>query len=119
MAIDVRTETDFPVAMGPNTKYSYDVFLSYSRETDDDTARQLQRLIRRVGRRWYRPSPIRVYRDRTNTPVSHDLSTTLKTAIDKSSYFVLLASPASAQSKWSGSRSSTGSRLVARRRDSE
>jgi WD40 repeat protein len=80
----------------------YDVFMSYSHSADALAAPVLQRLVRRVGRAWYRPSSLRIFRDRTSLPMSESLWGSIEAAMSRSSSFVLMASPGAATSPWVG-----------------
>ena len=79
---------------------TYDAFLSYSHSTDADLAPRLQRLICRVGRPWYKRSSLRIFRDDSSLTMTSSLWTSITTAMAASEHFVLLASPAAAQSSW-------------------
>lgn len=83
-----------------DTRYPYDAFMSYSHTADELIAPVLQRLIRRVGRPWYRRSTLRVFRDQTNLPMSESLWSSIEAALARSEYFVLMASPGAANSPW-------------------
>jgi len=82
------------------TLVDFDAFISYNREADTVVATMLQRLIRRVGRPWYKPGSLRLFRDRTNLPMSPSLWGSIEDALARSHSFVLLASPQSADSEW-------------------
>lgn len=85
----------------PDPAYDYDAFISYSHDADErDRAPALQRLIRRVGRPWFRRGLLRVFRDRTNLPMSEDLWESIESSLARSRYFILMASPAAARSSW-------------------
>lgn len=79
---------------------SYDVFMPYSHSADELLAPVLQRLIRRVGQPWYRRSKLRVFRDQSNLPMSASLWGSIEAALERSKYFVLMASPTAADSPW-------------------
>ncbi len=79
---------------------SYDVFMSYSHSADELLAPVLQRLIRRVGQPWYRRSTLRVFRDQSNLPMSASLWGSIEAALERSTYFVLMASSTAADSPW-------------------
>lgn len=83
------------------TRYAveYAAFLSYAR-ADARAATTLQRLIRRVGQRWYRRSTLRIFRDQTNEKAAEPLQEWLTGSLGKSGHLVLLASPSAAASRW-------------------
>ncbi|MBY8852376.1 toll/interleukin-1 receptor domain-containing protein, partial [Saccharothrix sp. MB29] len=80
----------------------YDSFISYSHRGDRPVAKALQRTLHRLGRRWYRMSALRVFRDDTTLAAAPNLWTAIERALLRSRTFVLLASPESAASTWVG-----------------
>ncbi len=80
----------------------YDVFLSYSHDSDESTAIALEAGLRHIGvARWGRPK-LNVFRDENALPPSSGLWTVLVEALERSDHLFLLASPASAASSWVG-----------------
>jgi WD40 repeat protein len=75
------------------------VFISYSHK-DDRLGRAIQSGLRRFARPWYRKTVIRTFRDETDLGVNPSLWGEIETALRNSSFFVLLASPNAATSKW-------------------
>lgn len=63
-------------------------------------ARALQRHLHRLGRRWYRPAALRVFRDDATLTASPDLWAAIERALVASRTLVLLAGPAAAASPW-------------------
>ncbi|TQM78289.1 TIR domain-containing protein [Saccharothrix saharensis] len=80
----------------------FDSFISYSHSGDRPVAKALQRTLQRLGRRWYRPSALRVFRDDTTLAAAPDLWTSIERALRRSRTFVLLASPEASASPWVG-----------------
>ncbi|MGK8522626.1 hypothetical protein ACRS6B_14160 [Nocardia asteroides] len=80
----------------------YDVFISYSNKLDTDLAPTLQKGLRSLNRRWYRPYALRVFRDTTGLGVNASLWNGIENALAKSDHFILLASPPAARSVWVG-----------------
>ncbi len=81
----------------------YKAFLSYSRAADGKLAPALQSALQRFARPWYKRlqlHTLRVYRDETNLALSPHLWSSIEQAMNESEYFILLASPQAAQSKW-------------------
>jgi WD40 repeat protein len=78
----------------------YDAFVSYSHGQDAPLARALQSELERFARPWYRPRAVRVFRDATNLSASPGLWQSIEQALEGSSWFILIASPASAASEW-------------------
>jgi WD40 repeat protein len=85
--------------MGSKPRH-YDAFISYSREDDRGLGRAVQWGVQRFARPWYRVTARDVFRDDTNLAANPQLWEEIKTAIDRSDYFILLASPAAAHSPW-------------------
>jgi WD40 repeat protein len=98
----------------PKDDASYDVFISYSHAQDGPVAEALQRELRRFGVPWYRhrpappgslPSrrrqrPLRIFRDVTDLAASPGLWPHIEQALGSSEWFILMASPAAAESAW-------------------
>ena len=81
--------------------YKYKAFISYKRDPDLRIATALQSALHRIGRPWYKPYAMRVFRDKTDIPLSHKLWSTIQQGLEQSEYLILLASPqAATQSPW-------------------
>lgn len=78
----------------------YHAFISYCREDDRGLGRAVQWGLRRFARPWYRVTAMDVFRDDTNLAANPQLWDEVKKAIECSDYFILLASPAAARSRW-------------------
>jgi WD40 repeat protein len=78
----------------------YDAFMSYSRAADMQLARRLHRLIVRVGLRRSRPRKLRIFHDERDVDLGKGLSSQLSAALDDSVYFIYLASPPAATSRF-------------------
>ncbi|MBW4721590.1 TIR domain-containing protein [Saccharothrix obliqua] len=81
---------------------AYDAFLSYSHAADGRLAPAVERGLHRLAKRWNQVRALRVFRDQTNLAASPDLWGTITTALDRSRFFILLASPEAAASPWVG-----------------
>jgi tetratricopeptide (TPR) repeat protein len=79
---------------------SYDAFVSYSHAKDKPIAAALQSVVQRLGKPWYRRRALRLYRDDTSLSATPQLWPSIEQALNQSRYFILLASPESASSKW-------------------
>ena len=77
----------------------YDAFLSYS-HTDGRIAHALQSGIQRLAKPWFRRPIIRIFRDQTSLSANPGLWSEIERNLSQSKYFILLASPAAARSKW-------------------
>ncbi len=81
-------------------KQQYDVFISYSHAFDGQLARRLQAGLQAFAKPWFRRRALVVFRDETNLAVTPALWPTIQNALDESAFFLLLASPGAASSKW-------------------
>lgn len=88
----------------------YDGFISYSHAADRPLAKKLQRGLHRIGRPWYKPRALRVFRDDVSLAASPDLWSSIQDALLASRTFTLLACPESAASHWSAARWRCGGR---------
>ena len=81
--------------------FLYHAFVSY-RHTDRDQAiaDRLQAGLHRFGRPLWKLRAVRLYRDRTNLDANPDLWAAIQKALDASSHFIVVASPAAAASPW-------------------
>lgn len=77
-----------------------DVFISYSHSGNQKLPPALQRGLSRLGKRWNRPHALRVFRDQTDLTASPDFWSDIERALAGSNYFLLIASPAAANSRW-------------------
>lgn len=85
---------------GTGTLRKYRGFISYSHAADDRLAPALQSGLHRFAKPWYRLRAMRVFRDKTGLAVTPELWGSIQKALSDADYFILLASPQAAQSKW-------------------
>src|SRR5436853_319956 len=78
----------------------YDAFISYSHAKDKPIAGWLQSAIQKLGKPWYKRRALRIFRDDTSLSATPHLWPTIEQALGQSRYFILLASPEAAASKW-------------------
>jgi hypothetical protein len=78
----------------------YDAFVSYSHGKDKPIAAALQSVVQKLGKPWYRRRALRVFRDDTSLSATPHLWPTIEQALGQSRFFILLASPEAAASKW-------------------
>lgn len=78
----------------------YDAFISYSHAKDKSIAAALQSIIQKLGKPWYNRRALRIFRDDTSLSATPHLWPSIQQALGQSRYFVLLASPEAAASKW-------------------
>ncbi len=78
----------------------YDAFVSYSHAADGRLAPALQRGLQSLAKPWYRRRALRVFRDQTSLSASPELWSAIEESLSQSRFFVLLASPEAAASRW-------------------
>src|SRR5580700_4921707 len=78
----------------------YDAFISYSHAKDKPIASALQSAIQKLGKPWYRRRALRVFRDDRSLSATPHLWPSIEHALGQSRFFLLLASPEAAASKW-------------------
>src|SRR5918994_4447058 len=79
---------------------SYDAFISYSHASDGKLAPALQNALQRFAKPWYRRRALHLFRDQTSLSATPGLWPSIEAALQSSRYFLLLASPEAAQSRW-------------------
>ncbi|MGA2730048.1 MAG: TIR domain-containing protein [Terracidiphilus sp.] len=82
------------------TDLRYKAFVSYSHAADAPLAASLQSSLSRFAKPWYRIRTMRVFLDKTSLSANPALWPTIEQALGQSEYFLLLASPTSASSRW-------------------
>jgi hypothetical protein len=80
--------------------FRFKAFLSYSHAADGRLAPALQSALHRIARPWYRVRSMWVFRDKTGLSVTPSLWVTIEAALSHSEYFLIMASPEAAASKW-------------------
>lgn len=78
----------------------YQAFLSYSHESDAPLAAALHSSLSRLAKPWYRLRSMRIFLDKTSLAANPGLWQSIEVALGQSEHFLLLASPASAASRW-------------------
>src|SRR5579862_3878926 len=78
----------------------YSAFISYSHTADSAIAPALQSALHRFAKPWYKLRAVHIFRDQTNLAVNPALWSSIRDALDQSSFFILLASPEAAASPW-------------------
>lgn len=94
-----ETVASAPDVAAPSSA-SYDAFISYSHAADGELAPALQAGLQSLGKPWYRRRALRVFRDKTSLSATPELWPTIERVLAGSRYFVLLASPEAARSRW-------------------
>lgn len=78
----------------------YKAFISYSHSTDGKLAPALQSSLQQFAKPWNQLRAMRVFVDKASLSANPSLWPTIEAALNESEYFVLLATPTSAQSPW-------------------
>jgi WD40 repeat protein len=78
----------------------FDAFISYSHAADDKLAPTLQSALQGFAKPWYRRRALHVFRDKSSLSATPSLWPSIESALSNSAYFVLLASPEAAASRW-------------------
>jgi hypothetical protein len=78
----------------------YHAFISYSHAADGLLAPRLQSALQSFARPWNRRRALEIFRDETGLTANPGLWSSIAAALDNAEWFVLLASPESAQSPW-------------------
>jgi WD40 repeat protein len=78
----------------------YSAFISYSHTADSTLATALQSALHRFAKPWYKLRAVHIFRDQTNLAVNPALWSSIRDALDQSSFFILIASPEAAASQW-------------------
>src|SRR5215471_924084 len=79
---------------------AYNAFISYSHTADGALAAALQSALHSFAKPWYKLRALHIFRDQTNLAVNPGLWSSIREALDQSSFFILLASPEAAASPW-------------------
>jgi WD40 repeat protein len=78
----------------------YDAFISYSHAADGKLAPAVEKGLEQLAKPWSKRRALNVFRDDTGLAVDPSLWSSIRTALDQSDWFILLASPAAAESEW-------------------
>src|SRR5215510_12720805 len=87
-------------AVRQHTTYVYNGFISYSHAVDGKLAPALQSALHQFARPWYQLRALRIFRDKTNLAANPALWPSIEKALSESEYFLLMASPKAAESRW-------------------
>lgn len=79
---------------------AYKGFISYSHAADNLYAPALQSALHKFAKPFNRLRAVQIFRDKSDLSANPALWSVIKNALDESEYFLLLASPDSAKSKW-------------------
>lgn len=79
---------------------SYHAFISYSHANDSPLAFALQSGLHRFAKPLFKMRSLHVFRDESSLSANPALWESIKSALDRSEYFILLACPEAARSPW-------------------
>jgi WD40 repeat protein len=79
---------------------TYNAFISYSHAVDGKLAPTLQSALHGFARPWNRLRALRVFRDEASLSANPALWASIERALHASPFFILLASPEAARSRW-------------------
>lgn len=68
----------------------YNAFISYNHIADGTLAAALQSALRTFAKPWYKLRALHIFRDQTNLAVNPALWSSIRAALDQSSFFILL-----------------------------
>lgn len=78
----------------------YNAFISYSHTGDARLAAAIQSGLHRLAKPFYRLRALNIFRDKTSLAANPALWNAIQSALERSDYFIFMASPAAAQSEW-------------------
>jgi hypothetical protein len=78
----------------------YDAFISYSHSADSELAPSLEEGLEQFAKPIFKRSALRIFRDANDLSASPNLWGTIESGLAASDYFIFMASPRAAQSKW-------------------
>lgn len=80
--------------------FSYHAFISYSHAADSHLAPALQGALQRLGKPWWRPPTVKIFRDQTSLAANAALWPEIERQLARCAWFILMASPQAASSPW-------------------
>ncbi len=83
-------------------EFQHKAFLSYNQKADGVLAKALETALEQFSKKWHQRRAFDVFRDATSLRANSGLWTSLTEALDRTEFFILLASPESAASPWVG-----------------
>ena len=98
------TRSNTPAGRVPpdGARKTYDAFISYAHDADEDFAPVLQHGLQHLAKPWNRRRAMAVFRDESSLAASAGLWPSIQNALDASRWFIHLASPEAARSSWVG-----------------
>lgn len=80
--------------------FDFDIFISYAHADGSRVAEALQRRLERFALPFFAGRSVRVFRDSSTVAATSDLDDTILQAVDRSRFFVLVATPTSRRNHW-------------------
>lgn len=80
--------------------FQYNAFITYNRAVDKRLAVSLRNALHAFNRPWYRVRALRVFLDDSSLTANPALWPSIRHALDRSEFLILLASPEAARSEW-------------------
>jgi len=80
--------------------FQHKAFLSYNQKADGVLAKALETALEQFSKKWYQRRAFDVFRDATALGANTGLWPTLQVSLQETEFFILLASPESAESPW-------------------
>ena len=93
----MKNEQDTP---RENAHYSYNAFISYNHGADNQLANRLQTTLQKYHKPLFKSKALKVFRYKSNLPLTDDIWAKIVEVLKSSEFFILLASPGAAKSKW-------------------
>lgn len=84
----------------PPVGRSYHAFISYSHAADGKLAPALQKGLQQFAKPWYQARALHVFRDDASMSINANLWGEIERSLDDSAFYILLASPDAAKSRW-------------------
>lgn len=96
----IRPAVGGGTADGAGPRKTYDAFISYAHDGDGEFALAVRRGLQHLAKPWNRRRAMDVFLDETSMSASAGLRPSIRSALDSSRWFILLASPESRKSPW-------------------
>jgi hypothetical protein len=90
----------FSKSLNLDKTFKYKAFISYSRAADNNLAPEIKSALQKFAKPWYKLRVVQVFCDQTNLTANPNLWGSIEKHLSDSEYFIYLASPQAAQSKW-------------------
>lgn len=99
LAFHFGTFKGFPTTKKP-TKMKYKGFISYKHGDDDKLAKNLEKALEKFAKPTFKRRAIEIFRDGNDLSAAADLGEKIRGGLENSEFFICMASPKYADSKW-------------------